>query len=46
MVEERLMADFDPLDRLAEEFVTSWREGNQPSMEEYVAHHPNLAEGI
>jgi hypothetical protein len=46
MVEEKIVADFDPLNRLAEEFVASWREGNQPSIEEYVAHHPNLAEGI
>lgn len=38
--------DRDPLDLLAEEFAHRCRRGEQPSIEEYVARHPDLAEPI
>ena len=36
----------DPLERLAEEFTHRLRCGEQPSVEEYAASHPDLAEQI
>ncbi len=36
----------DPLEVLASEFVERLRNGEQPSMTEYVAQHPDLAEDI
>ena len=46
MDEARVQNDFDPLDRLADEFVSSRREGKEPSVEMYAVQHPDLAEGI
>ncbi len=34
----------DPLDDLAEEFARRWRDGEQPSVEEYAARFPRWAE--
>ena len=39
-------ADRNPLDRLAEEFVARFRDGERPSLTEYVERHPDLAEDI
>jgi hypothetical protein len=39
-------ADRDPLDRLAEEFVARLRAGERPSLTEYAARCPNLADDI
>jgi eukaryotic-like serine/threonine-protein kinase len=39
-------ADRDPLDRLAEEFVTRYRNGERPALAEYVDAYPDLAEQI
>ena len=39
-------AERDPLEVLATEFVERLRKGEQPSISEYVANHPNLAEDI
>lgn len=39
-------ADADPIDALAEEFVARHRAGDSPSVEEYQANHPDLAEDI
>jgi len=36
----------DPLEVLAGEFVDSQRAGESPSMDEYIARHPDLAEQI
>ncbi len=36
----------DPLERLGEEFVERWRRGERPTVEEYAAAHPELADGI
>ncbi len=39
-------AKYELLDRLAEEFVTRLRRGERPTLEEYVARHPDLADEI
>ena len=39
-------ADRDPVERLAEEFLERRRRGETPSLSEYVARHPELAEEI
>ena len=39
-------ADRDPLDLLAEEFVTRYRHGERPALAEYVEAYPELAEQI
>ncbi len=39
-------ADRNPLDKLAEEFVTRFRAGQRPSLSEYTDGHPELAEEI
>ncbi len=39
-------SDRDPLERLGEEFIERWRRGERPSVEEYAAAHPELADGI
>ncbi len=39
-------AERDPLEVLATEFIERLRSGQQPSISEYVAHHPDLAEDI
>ncbi len=38
--------DRDPIDRLAESFLTRFRAGERPSIEEYAANYPELAEEI
>ncbi len=38
--------DRDPVEELAAEFVERHRRGECPTIEEYVAQHPELAEGI
>ncbi len=44
------MHDLNPgyssVDDLAEEFAQRWREGEKPSVEEYMERHPDLAEEI
>ena len=39
-------ADRDPLDRLAEDFVARFREGQRPSLTDYAEQHPELAAQI
>jgi serine/threonine protein kinase len=39
-------ADHDPLDALAEDFLARQRRGESPSVEQYAAEHPELAEEI
>jgi hypothetical protein len=39
-------ADRDPIELLADSFVARFRAGERPSIEEYVARHPDLAEEI
>jgi serine/threonine protein kinase len=39
-------ADHDPLDVLAEDFLARQRRGESPSVEQYAAGHPELAEEI
>ncbi|HYH65734.1 MAG TPA: protein kinase, partial [Urbifossiella sp.] len=39
-------ADRDPLDRLAEEFVSRLRRGEHPAIDDYAARHPELAEQV
>jgi serine/threonine protein kinase len=36
----------DPVDDLAEEFARRWRAGEEPSVEEYVARHPERADEV
>jgi eukaryotic-like serine/threonine-protein kinase len=36
----------DPFDRLAEEFVARLRRGERPSLDDYAARHPELAEQV
>ena len=36
----------DPIDRLAESFLTRFRAGERPSIEEYAAKYPELADEI
>ncbi len=36
----------DPLDDLTEEFARRWREGEQPSIDEYAARYPQWADDI
>lgn len=40
------LANGDPLDDLAEEFARRWRNGEQPSIEEYAARFPDWADRI
>ncbi|MGC8642325.1 MAG: serine/threonine-protein kinase [Isosphaeraceae bacterium] len=46
MDNEKLLHDLDALDHLAEEFTSSRREGNEPSVEAFATDHPDLADGI
>jgi serine/threonine protein kinase/WD40 repeat protein/Tfp pilus assembly protein PilF len=39
-------ASRDPLERLAEEFLGRYRRGERPSLTEYAAAHPDLADDI
>jgi serine/threonine protein kinase/Tfp pilus assembly protein PilF len=39
-------SEVNPLDRLAEDFVARHRRGEKPSLDEYTAKHPELAEEI
>ncbi len=39
-------SEFDPVDDLVEEFLERYRRGERPSLTEYTAHHPELAERI
>ena len=39
-------ADRDPLERLAEEFVARFCAGEDPSLDDYAARHPELAADI
>jgi serine/threonine protein kinase/Flp pilus assembly protein TadD len=39
-------ADRDPLERLAEEFVTRFRAGERPALTEFAERHPELADQI
>jgi serine/threonine protein kinase/tetratricopeptide (TPR) repeat protein len=36
----------DPVDQLAEEFVARYRQGERPSVSEYVRHHPEFADQL
>ncbi|HKI19016.1 MAG TPA: hypothetical protein VKA15_14105, partial [Isosphaeraceae bacterium] len=38
--------EFDPVDDLVEEFLERYRRGERPSLTEYTAQHPGLAERI
>jgi hypothetical protein len=38
--------EFDPIDDLADEFLARYRRGERPSLGEYTAKHPELAERI
>lgn len=38
--------DADPMDAAAEEFVARFRNGERPSVDEYAARHPELADDI
>ncbi len=40
------LSEIDPLNTLAEEFLTRYRRGEQPDMGEYLVRYPDLAEGI
>jgi serine/threonine protein kinase len=39
-------ADRHPVEALAEEFAARWRRGERPSVDEYAARHPELADDI
>ena len=39
-------ADPDAIDQLAESFVTRYRAGERPSVDEYAEHYPELAETL
>lgn len=39
-------ADYDLLDRLADEFAERFRRGERPSLKEYTDRHPELAADI
>src|SRR5438128_1855780 len=39
-------SQYDLLDQLAEEFAQRYRRGEHPSLQEYIARYPHLAEGI
>ncbi|HVS39810.1 MAG TPA: serine/threonine-protein kinase, partial [Gemmataceae bacterium] len=41
-----LGSDVNPLDLLAEEFVTRYRRGERPSLDEFIARRPDLADDI
>ncbi len=38
--------EFDPIDDLADAFLERYRRGERPSLSEYTAKHPDLAERI
>ena len=38
--------EFDPIDDLADAFLERYRRGERPSLSEYTAKHPELAERI
>ena len=38
--------ELEALGQLAEEFLTRWRLGDQPSVADYAEQHPELADGI
>ena len=39
-------ADRDPIEMLADSFLDRFRRGERPSIEEYAAKHPELADEI
>jgi hypothetical protein len=39
-------ADRDPIERMAESFLERYRRGERPSIEDFAAQHPELAEDI
>src|SRR5262249_5210399 len=39
-------ADRDPIEMLADSFLARFRRGERPSVEEYAAQHPELADDI
>ena len=39
-------ADRDPIEVLADSFLARFRRGERPSIEEYAAQHPELADAI
>src|SRR6516225_8984773 len=39
-------ADRDPIEMLADSFLARFRRGERPSIEDYAAQHPDLAEEI
>src|SRR5437660_444279 len=39
-------SDRDPIERLADSFIARFRAGERPSVEEYAARHPDLADEI
>jgi serine/threonine protein kinase/WD40 repeat protein len=39
-------ADRDPIERMAESFLERYRRGERPSIEDYAAQHPELADEI
>ncbi len=39
-------SDVNPLDALAEEFVSRCRAGERPSLDEFIARRPDLADDI
>jgi serine/threonine protein kinase/Tfp pilus assembly protein PilF len=39
-------SEVNPLDALAEEFVSRWRAGERPSLDEFIARRPDLADDI
>ena len=39
-------SDRNPIDVLGDEFASRLREGDNPSIDEYVASHPDLADDI
>jgi len=46
MLDPSSSVERDPIDRLAESFLTRFRAGERPSIEEYAAKYPELADEI
>ena len=40
------VGDRDPIERLADSFLARYRRGERPSIEDYAAKHPDLADEI
>src|SRR4051794_29501316 len=40
------MVDRDPVERLADSFIARYRRGERPSIDEYAAKYPELADSI